>query len=398
MNTPSRRTLLKTLPAGLALAGPVRAADGKLKITRFVLHKMTLRWRDLLFVEVHTDGGLIGLGEGSLHTRVEIVEQAIKWLEPHLVGLDPAGVEDHWDRMYYRLTRWRGGPALVSALSAVDMALWDLEGKRLGVPVWRLLGGPIHPRLRVYYTHWNNTMREQTPEAFAKRAVQTREKGWTAVKWTIPRAQSESERIEAAVECVAAVRQAGGPHFDICLELFESLTTRSAIRFAEAMAPYKPMFIEEPLARENPAAFTELAAKSAVPIATGEGLLSRYEFRQLLEAKGAAIVQPDVMHCGGITEMRKIANLAETYGVELAPHQCGGPVGHVASLAAASVCRNFLIHEWEADDDALFQELTGGQYPVQKNGVVTLPEGPGLGLRVDFAELKKRFPFKTLTS
>jgi galactonate dehydratase len=370
MNTSSRRTLLKTLPAGLALSGPARAADGKLKITRFVLHKMTLRWRDLLFVEIHTDGGLIGLGEGSLHTRVEIVEQAIKWLEPHLVGLDPAGVED----------------------------LWDLEGKRLGVPVWRLLGGPIHSRLRVYYTHWNNTMRENSPEAFARRAIQTREKGWTAVKWAIPRAQSESERIEFAIQRVAAVRKAGGPHFDICLELFESLTTRSAIRFAEAMAPYRPMFIEEPLPRENPAAFTELAAKSAVPIATGEGLLSRYEFRQLLEAKGAAIVQPDVMHCGGITEMRKIANLAETYGVELAPHQCGGPVGHVASLAAASVCRNFLIHEWEADDDALFQELTGGKYPAQKNGVVALPEGPGLGLTVNFAELKKRFPFKTLTS
>jgi galactonate dehydratase len=137
-----------------------------------------------------------------------------------------------------------------------------------------------------------------------------------------------------------------------------------------------------------------VAAKSPVPIASGEGLFNRYEFSELLEHKGASIIQPDVMHAGGITEIRKIANLAETYGVEVAPHQCSGPIGHVASLNAMCVCRNFLVQEWESADDDLYLELTGGKYPVQKNGTVALPDGPGLGLSVDFTEFKKRCPYK----
>jgi galactonate dehydratase len=138
----------------------------------------------------------------------------------------------------------------------------------------------------------------------------------------------------------------------------------------------------------------EVAAKSPVAIASGEGLFSRYEFHTLLAGRGAAIIQPDVLHAGGITEIRKIANLAETYGVEIAPHQCSGPVGHVASLTAMSVCRNFLIQEWEAADDAVYQELTDGSYPAQQNGYVELSERPGLGLRINVEEFTRRFPFK----
>jgi len=398
MNMPNRFTR-RGLLAGLPLLASLRAAGaprpGGLKITRFVTHKATLRWRSLLFLEIHTDGGLIGVGDASLHTRCSVVEEALRWLEPHLKGLDPAGVEQHWDRMYYGLTRWRGGPVLVTALSAVDLALSDLEGKRLGVPVWRLLGGSLRPGFRAYFSHWDRGAKDQSPAGMAARAQETLAQGWTAVKWAIPRAASEAERIEATVRRLEAIRKAVGDKLDLCLELFESFTVRSAIRFAEAVSPFKPLFIEEPIQRENPLAFTEVAAKSPVPVATGEGLLNRYEFRQLLEAKGATIIQPDVLHCGGITELRKIANLAETFGVEVAPHQSGGPLGHVASLTAMSVCRNFLIQEWEADDDAVFQELTAGHYPAQKGGLVQLPQGPGLGLAGDFAQFAKRFPYTT---
>jgi len=392
-NVFSRRALLAGLPLFASLRRAGAAPDTGLKITRFVIHKATVRWRALLGLEIHTDGGLVGVGEGSLHTRVTVVAEALRWLEPHLKGQDPAGVEQHWDRIYYGLTRWRGGPVLVTALSAVDMALADLEGKRLGVPVWRLLGGSLRPRFRVYFTHWDSAAKDRSPEAIAERASQTLAAGWTAVKWAVPRGVSEAERIEATVRRLEAIRKAVGDKLDLCLELYESFTVRSAIRFAEAVAPYKPLFIEEPVQRENPLAFTEVAAKSPVPVATGEGLLNRYEFRQLLEAQGALIIQPDVLHCGGITELRKIANLAETFGVEVAPHQCKGPLAHVASLAAMSVCRNFVIHEWEADDDALYLELTGGRYPVQKGGTVGLPPAPGLGLDVDFAQLPRRFPY-----
>lgn len=390
MNQFTRRGLLAGLPLAAARPAPV----GKVGITKFVLHKATLRWRDLLFLEIHTDAGLVGIGEGTCHDRVDVVEAALRWLEQRMVGLDPAGVERHWDRNYWGLTRWRRGPMLMTALSAVDIALWDIEGKRLGVPAWRLLGGPVHPKLRAYYSHWNAALKQRTPAAFARRAVKTKAKGWTAVKWSAPRAGNETERIRRTVAEVEAVRKAAGPDFDMGIELFESFTPRSAARLAKALAPYDVLFIEEPVKREAPWALTELAAKSPVPIATGEGLLSRYQFKQLLDDRGAAIIQPDVVKCGGITEMRKIANLAETYGVEVAPHMCYGPVGHVASLAAMSVCRNFLIHEWEADDQALYEELTGGKFPAQTGGVVPLPEGPGLGIEVDFAELVRRFPYK----
>ena len=209
------------------------------------------------------------------------------------------------------------------------------------------------------------------------------------------RASTEAERIARTREKVAEVRKATGESFDICLELGEAFTTRAAIRFAQAMAPYNPLFLEEATLREYPEAMTELAAKSPVPIATGEGLLSRSEFRRLLDMKGAAIIQPDVLHCAGITELRRIAHFAEPFGAEVAPHQCCGPVGHVASLAAMAGCRNFLIHEWEAEDDPLYQEVTGGKYPVQKNGTIGLPDGPGLGIDMDFAAFTRRFPYRT---
>lgn len=396
----TRRTLLRGLPGVAALpslAAPARAAagDGKLKITKFVIHKARVRWRGLLFLEIHTDGGLVGIGEGSLWKRVDAVEEDLRWMEPHMIGLDPAGAEDHWNRLYYGLTRWRRGPTFMTALSAVDIALHDLEAKRLGIPVWRLLGGPVHKQLRAYHSHWDVAVGAKTPEEFAERVVATRQKGWTALKFSIPANQNEEERCQQAVRKLAALRKAAGSDFDIGLELWESLTIRSALRFAEAVAPYRPMFIEEPIQRENPLAFAELAAKSPVPIATGEGMLSRFEFRPLLEAKGALIIQPDVLHCGGITELRKIANLAETFGVEMAPHQSCGPIGHMASMAAMSVCRNFFIHEWEAEDDTLFREVTNGMYPVQKQGYVPLPQGPGLGIDVDFEQLKRRFPYRS---
>jgi galactonate dehydratase len=380
------------------MVSPLRSAPppGKLKITHFEIHKVTLRWRDLVFLEVHTDGGLTGLGEATLETRAEAAEQGLRWLEESFAGRDPSGMEDHWDRSYYRLSRWRNGPAANSAISAVDIALWDLEGKRLGVPVWRLLGGPIHRSLRAYFTHWHAVLASRSPEALAEHAVHTASRGWTAVKWTLPLSGPEPDRIRQAAAELEAVRKAVGDRLDLCLEAAESFSARTAIQFARAIAPYRPLFLEEPTWRENPAALGEVAASSPIPIATGEGLFSRYEFRQLLDAKGAAIVQPDVIHAGGITEIRKIAALAETYGAEIVPHQCSGPIAHVASLAAMSVCRNFLIQEWEAADDALYQELTGGGYPVQKNGVIALPEGPGLGITVDFAQFKKRCPYRPI--
>jgi galactonate dehydratase len=395
ISIPRRQVLAAAL--GLMVPRTLRSgtADGKVKITGFTIHKSTLRWRDLVFLEVTTDAGITGLGEATLEGRADLVEAALRWLEEDFTGRDPAGPEEHWNRAYYQLSRWRNGPAALTALSAVDIALWDIEAKRLSVPLSRLLGGSLRQKSRVYYTHWGASVEGQrTPEAFRDWAIETRGKGWTAVKWTLDAQGTEPERIAHACAELDAIRKATGDSMDLMLEAAETFSIRSAIEFARAVEKYHPLWIEEPTLRENPTGLGEVAAKSPVAVASGEGLFSRSEFRTLLDARGAAIVQPDVLHAGGITEIRKIANLAEAYGVEVAPHQCSGPIAHVASLAAMSVCRNFLVQEWEAADDAVFQELTDGTYPVQHNGEVELNGLPGLGLKIDLPEFTRRFPFK----
>ncbi|MBC8165546.1 MAG: hypothetical protein H7Y20_06715, partial [Bryobacteraceae bacterium] len=177
----TRRSLL-----GVAAVPMLRASVPPLKITKFTIHKCTLRWRDLVFLEIQTDGGLVGLGEATLETKADGVEEALRWLESDLVGRDPGGAEEHWNRMYYALSRWRNGPATLTALSAVDIALCDLDGKRLGIPVWRLLGGRLKTGMRAYYTHWSANLQERSTSEFREHAVRSKELGWTAVKWTVP--------------------------------------------------------------------------------------------------------------------------------------------------------------------------------------------------------------------
>ena len=381
-----RRDLLNLLPVSLLSASPV-------KITGFDTHLCRMDGRDYLFVEVHTDSGITGLGEASLPSRVKITEQALRWLEPRLKGLDPAGVEAHWNRLYYQENRWRDGSVLMTALSAIDIALWDIEGKRLGVPVWRLLGGSNAKPMRVYWSHWSAQLKQRTPQALAELAIKTVADGWTAVKWVIPRADTEQARLRQVVSEIEAIRKAVGMSLDICLELYETYSMRSALDLARAVAPLNVMFIEEPVWRESNPALGAIAAHSPVPLAGGEGLLNRWQFRDLLEARGAMIIQPDIIHCGGITEIRKIAALGEVYGVEIAPHMWYGPIAHMASVQSMSGVRSFLMNEWDGANMRRLHDLSGGTLPLVVNGTVQLPDTPGLGVKMDFGDWKKRFPY-----
>ena len=381
-----RRDLLNLLPVSLLAASPV-------KITGLDTHLCRMDGRDYLFVEVHTDSGITGLGEASLPSRVKITEQALRWLEPRLKGLDPAGVEAHWNRLYYQENRWRDGSVLMTALSAIDIALWDIEGKRLGVPVWRLLGGSNAKPMRVYWSHWSAQLKQRTPQALAELAIKTVADGWTAVKWVIPRADTEQARLRQVVSEIEAIRKAVGMSLDICLELYETYSMRSALDLARAVAPLNVMFIEEPVWRESNPALGAIAAHSPVPLAGGEGLLNRWQFRDLLEARGAMIIQPDIIHCGGITEIRKIAALGEVYGVEIAPHMWYGPIAHMASVQSMSGVRSFLMNEWDGANMRRLHDLSGGTLPLVVNGTVQLPDTPGLGVKMDFGDWKKRFPY-----
>jgi galactonate dehydratase len=381
-----RRDLLKLFPLAALGASPAR-------ITAVETHKCRMDGREYLFVEVKTDIGITGIGEASLPSRILITEEAVKWAASRLIGRDPAGVEAHWNRLYYEENRWRDGSVLMTALSAIDIALWDIEGKRLGAPVWRLLGGNNDKPMRVYWSHWSNKLKERTPEALGELAKKTVEEGWTAVKWVIPRAATEQARLRQVVGDIEAIRKAVGMSLDVCLEMYETYSMRSALELARAVAPLKVMFIEEPVWRESNPALGAVAAQSPVPLAGGEGLLNRWQFRDLLEAKGAMIIQPDIIHCGGITEIRKIAALGEVYGVEIAPHMWYGPVGHMASVQSMAGVKSFLMNEWDGYNMQLMHELTGGTLPKVEKGMVKLPDRPGLGLTMDFADWKKRFPY-----
>jgi len=382
----TRRHLL----ASLALLG----AGQRLKITKLVTRKHTIGNRDYLFLEIETDAGITGLGEGSVSGRVDIVEQAIQFYAPYLTGKDPGGIEDHWNRNYFQLSRYRNGPVLMSALSAIDIALWDILGKQLGQPVWRLLGATDARPLRAYYSHWSQTLNDRTPVEIEALSKQTRAEGWTCIKWVLPKGGTEQERLRRLTAEVEAARKGGGPDMEIGLEMWETFSVRSALEFARSVAPFKPMFIEEPFWREMPQALGEIAAKSPVPVAGGEGLISRFEFKQLLDAHGAQIIQPDVIHCGGISEIRKIAQLGETYGAEISPHMYYGPIGHVASLQAMASARNFLIQEWDAGATAAFSPLTKNTFPQAIKGEVTLNDKPGLGLEMDWPLWQQKHPYK----
>ena len=359
-----------------------------MKVTGIRTFKFWVDWCNWLLVRVDTDEGVHGWGEASLHGSIGAVETAIHELSAYLIGKDPLGVERHWHGMYHAW-RWRGGAVSMTALAALDLALWDIEGKRLGVPVYRLLGGPYRERFRCYASHWLagvNTPAEA--ETGAKEAIR---RGFTAFKWspfdpTLLR-ENEGGAIRRATELMEAARSGAGPDADIMIECAELLSPRTAILAANALLPYRPYWFEEPIPFENARAMAQLQRDLPVPIATGERLLSRWEFRELLEEQGCRIVQPDLMHGAGITECRRIAALADTHYVSVAPHNSGGPIETLAAIHLSASIPNFLILEqMELEQDARNQICT--HPPLIEGGQFSLPTQPGLGtdIRLEVVE------------
>jgi galactonate dehydratase len=350
-----------------------------MKITRIETHKYWISWCNWLFVRVTTDEGLYGWGEASLHGALESVEAAIHELGAALIGQDPSGPERHWQAMYHAW-RWRGGPTLSSALAALDIALWDIEGKRLGVPVYRLLGGPLRTRLRGYASHWLSGV--TTPEEAYNGAQEAVRRGFAGFKWgpfdPVKLRENEARALRDATALMAAAREGAGPDTEIYVECGERLSPRTAVLAARAFLPYRPAWFEEPIPFENPRAMIRLQQELPVPIATGERLLSRWEYRELLEGGGCKIAQPDLMHAAGITEVRKIAALADTYYIPIAPHNPGGPICTLAAMHLAAAIPNFLVLEQMEGERALRDELC--TVPVAfEGGDFLLPTGPGLG-------------------
>lgn len=359
-----------------------------MKITKIERFTVWAKWCNWYFVRLETDDGLAGWGEGSLHGPLDAVDAAVDQLSGVLLGREFDGTEVAWQHLYHAW-RWRGGSVTQTALGAFDLALWDLEGKRLGVPVYRLLGGAIRPDVPAYSSHW--LYRSQDPAEAFRQAELTVRDGFSAFKWALARVwdnRDVASSIALAVDILTAAREGAGPGCRIFIDCAECLTQETARRLDRALEGFDIGWLEEPLPFENPKALVQLSRQIRIPIATGERLLSRWEYRELLEEGACAVIQPDVMHAGGITEVRKIASAAETYFIPVAPHNPAGPIATLAGIHLGLSLPNFLTLETMADEQELRDLLCINPVKLGR-GVFGRPELPGLGTELDTEQLRK---------
>ena len=331
------------------------------------------------FVKITTDEGITGVGEASVEGRELTVCAAVDEFKRYLIGEDPGPIEHHWQRLH-RHGFWRGGIILNSAISAIEQALWDIKGKKLGAPVYELLGGPTRNRVQVY-THCGAA----TPEATAELATSLVEEGYRGLKLgTGAPANGMDERtlIRAAARKIEAVRKAVGPDVHLMLDNHGRFSPFYAIELMHALQPYNMLFLQELVPPENLQALKKVTdVRANVPLATGERLFSKWEFRELIEQQIVDIVQPDICHAGGILELKKIAAMAEAYYIKVAPHNPNGPVATAASLHLSAAIPNFLILETAKNEPhRSLAQKTGLKI---ENGWIELPRTPGLGIELD---------------
>jgi len=345
-------------------------------------------------VKVTTDSGLVGWGETTLEARPRSTCAAVDEIADYLIGKDPLRIEHHWQQVY-RSAFFRGGVVRMSALSGLDQALWDIAGKHYGVPVYQLLGGAVRDRVRVY-AHWG--IHSMTDEGLAaskarldmllKQGGYTAFKGGLGGKW---RAHEPPAAIDAFVKRAYLMREWVGPEVELCFDFHGKLTPGLAIEVCNEIKGMRPMFVEEPVPQENVDALKLVSDHVPYPIATGERLLTRWGFREILEKGAVSLIQPDTSHVGGITELKKVANMAEVYYVHILPHCAIGPVAFTASMHVDAVVPNFLAQE------QIDQGLGGGLLvePWQVvDGHIELPTRPGLGFEIDERALQEQCEYE----
>lgn len=359
-----------------------------------------------LFVKVRTDAGLTGLGESGAWGFLEASAQAVGTFKRYLIGQDPLRIEHHWQYLY-RWAHFRGA-AIMGALSAIDIALWDLAGKHFGVPCYQLLGGKCRDRARVYYHVFGGTTAE-----LVQGCRNAKEKGFTAVghltpfldeSRDLPYFETHAEKISRAVDRVRSYREAVGNEVDLCIEIHRQLTPAEAIVLARGIEQYHPFFIEDPTLPDNFDAMSQIAGKIHIPIATGERLLTIHEFEMLLRRDAVQYVRPDVCACGGLTQAKKIAALAEANYVGVVPHNPLSPVSTAACIQLAACIPNFALQEYPSEEGAAQVGTVpqGGEHaaggivsnPLKlEDGFLIIPDTPGIGVELS-DDAEQRFPYR----
>ena len=357
--------------------------------------------RNWLVVKLNTDdSALFGLGDASAMEDDDKVLQLVqRFVEEYLVGQDPLDHERHWATLYHD-PHSRGGRLAASALSGIDIALWDLKGKIHGTPVYQLLGGAQRQKIRVYANGWYTN--PGTPEQNAEEARAVVDMGYTAMKFD-PFGQKNYYKIslaeaQLAEDRVAAVRAAVGPEVDILVEAHAKFNVMTAIQLGKRLESYRPLWYEEPVSEENLSELLEVRRKVDIPIATGERLYSKFRFAQIVEAHAADVLQPDVANAGGLTELKKIAAIAESKHITVAPHNVCSPVGAMAEMHLCASIVNFEILEYHAEfyDSHYFDVFRG--FPRQREGYVELNPAPGLGLTMDEDVIASHPPMASTTA
>ncbi|MBO5755391.1 MAG: galactonate dehydratase [Clostridia bacterium] len=345
----------------------------------FVVDCFRTNW---VFVKVYTDEGIHGVGEATLEYKEKALLGALEHIKEYLVGQDPLAIERHFHAIY-RDAYWRGGPVLMSALSAVEMALWDILGKSLGVPVYQLLGGKVHEKVRIYVNGWFAGAKE--PEEFGAKAAEAVKRGVTAMKWD-PFGKNylniSHKDLEKALRCVDEVRRAVGPNVDLLIEGHGRFNVPTAIQIAKELESFKPMFFEEPVPPDNLDALKMVRDKSPVAISAGERLYTRWDYRPMFDKMAADYIPPDISHAGGIMELKQIAAEAESRYIPFAPHNPSGPVANAATLQLAATCPNFEILEIMYSDVEWRKDVTN-EALTYADGYITIPDAPGLGIEID---------------
>ncbi len=353
-----------------------------MKITSVHTYFVRPRWG---FVEIETDAGLSGWGEAVLEGHAGAVLACVSEMKDYLIGADPAGIEGIWSTLY-RAGFYRGGGVLMSAIAGIDQALWDIKGKYFGAPVWELMGGKCREKMKVY--SWIGGDR---PSDVGKAAKEKQDAGFGAIKMNATEELQmidSYEKIDAVLQRVAAIRETCGKYFGIAIDFHGRVHKPMAKVLAKKLEEFDPMFIEEPVLCEHMEDFKEIAASCNIPIATGERLFSRYDFKRLLQAGGVDIIQPDLSHAGGITEVKKIASMAEAYDVALAPHCPLGPIALAACLSVDATSYNAVIQEQSIGihynvGKSVLDYVKNTEDFTFTDGYVALPHLPGLGVAVN---------------
>ncbi|MCH7740508.1 MAG: galactonate dehydratase [Chloroflexi bacterium] len=341
-------------------------------------------------VRISTDTGIEGWGETTLEGKPRSVPAAIDEMTDYLIGKDPLRIEHHWQQIY-RSAFFRGGPHNMTALAGINAALWDIAGKHFSVPSYMLMGGNVRDRIRVY-AHWGiQDLSDEGLQRSRDRLDHLQTMGYTAYKAGAPglwRAHEPPSRIDEFVKMAYMMREWVGDDVELCFDFHAKMTPGLAIEVCHELKGMRPMFVEEPVPQENPDALKLVADKVPFPIATGERLLSRWEFREIIEKQAVSLLQPDVAHCGGPSELQRIANYAEIYYQHIMPHCAIGPLALAACMLVDATVPNFLIQEQV--DASLGNGLLKKDWEVV-DGHIALWDTPGLGVEIDEAEATKEY-------